>query len=245
MTVDTEEEGREGAPGPWGWKARLPHTPSLGAPPLKPPPPTAGVRPGGGLPVLRPGWPPAREDRVGLPAPHPRPSAFPLRGPRRTHLLRAKVALSCGGRGEASLPRARRRLGAPGRRLSTRRTPSPAGSRLLRGCGGRGAAAGCGAGGATGNSEPSAPTRATFPAPPRSPPTPRAGPPPLATGWTRFRAERRGPAARCSAPPPAAAADASAAAPPGLPPALGVPGDLATQPCWRGAPRRGKRTARC
>ncbi|KAM7105666.1 uncharacterized protein WM277_023103 isoform 2-T3 [Molossus nigricans] len=75
-------------------------------------------------------------------------------------------------------------------------------------------------------------------------PPPPAGPPPLATGWTRFRAELRGPAARCSAPPPAAAADASAVAPPGLPPALAAPGDLETQRCWGRALRRGNRTAR-
>lgn len=136
MTVDTEEEGREGAAGPWGWEARHPHTPSLGAPPPKPPSLTAGVRPGEGLRVLQPSWSPAREDRVGLPSPQPRPSAFLPRGPRRTHLLRAKVALSCGGRGESSPPRVRRRLGAPGRRLSARRTPSRVGSWLLRGCGG-------------------------------------------------------------------------------------------------------------
>nr|XP_036865031.1 elongin BC and Polycomb repressive complex 2-associated protein-like [Manis javanica] len=62
-------------------------------------------------------------------------------------------------------------------------------------------------------------------------PDSRPGPPQLATGWTRFRAERRAPGARCSAPPPAAAAaDASAAAPPGLPPALAAPGEPRTSP---------------
>lgn len=137
MTVNTEEEGREGAAGPWGWEARDTRTrPPSGPLPRNPLPRQQVCAPERGLLVLRPGWSPAREDKVGLPPPNPRPSAFLPRGPRRTHLLRAKVALSCGGRGESCLPSARRRPGAPGRRLSARRTPSRVGSRLLPGCGG-------------------------------------------------------------------------------------------------------------
>ncbi|XP_026971732.1 atherin-like [Sagmatias obliquidens] len=157
---------------------------------------------------------------------------------------RRRRELSCAGRGEPSPPGTGRRLRAPGRRLSRRRSPSRAGHWFLGSCGGAGRGGGMRAGGGTGSCEPSVPVGATFSPPP---PLPLARPPPLATGWTRFRAERRGPAARCSAPPPAAAAaaaDASAAAPPGLPPALAAPGDPPPQPCRGGAPRRGRADAR-
>lgn len=150
---------------------------------------------------------------------------------------RRRRELSCAGRGEPSPPGTGRRLRAPGRRLSRRRSPSRAGHWFLGSCGGAGRGGGMRAGGGTGSGEPSVPVGATFSPPP---PLPLARPPPLATGWTRFRAERRGPAARCSAPPPAA----SAAAPPGLQPALAAPGDPPPQPCRGGAPRRGRADTR-
>ncbi|KAM5270595.1 uncharacterized protein RBU33_020331 [Hipposideros larvatus] len=134
------------------------------------------------------------------------------------------------GRSPAGEARGRRGGGCRGGAHHLRRVAGSSGAAA----GGRGAAEGCGPGGATGSGEPSAPTGATFSSSRRASAA--------RTGWTRFRAERRGPAARCSAPPPAA--DASAAAPPGLPPALAAPGDLGTEPCVGSALRRGKRTAR-
>lgn len=62
MTTDTEAEGREGgreaAAGEPGWEQRHPHLPARGAAPLRPaplrpPPPTAGVRAGEELPAPR------------------------------------------------------------------------------------------------------------------------------------------------------------------------------------------------
>lgn len=65
----------------------------------------------------------------------------------------------------------------------------------------------------------------------------------LTTGWTRFWAGRRGPAARCSAPPPAAAADASAAPsrPRARPEPRGTPGLRPPEKAPRGSgqPRPG------
>lgn len=125
-----------------------------------------------------------------------------------------------GERGAMSPPRgaAARDAGAA---AAGRRAPSPAGSWLSGGCSGR-AGRGEGMRSGWGHWER------------RAERTPGATPSPSSlfsyscraasaarTGWTRFRAERRGPAARCIAPPPAA--DASVAAPPCLPPALWWP----------------------
>lgn len=240
MTTDTEAEGREGgregAAEEPGWEQRHPHLLAPGAAPLKPPPPpTAGVRAGGELPALWAGRP-RRGSSGGAAAPPPAGRPLPARQ-ARTHLLRAALALSCAGRGEPSPPGAGRRLGAPGRRLSGRRAPSPAGRWLLGGCGGQGAAEGCVPTGATRSGEPSAPAGATF-----SPLSPRPG--------GLRRSLPAGPVSGLSAedPPPGAALRLlrrrrmRRRPPPGLPPAPAAPGDPRNRPCGRSARRRGKRT---
>lgn len=241
MTTDTEAEGREGAEEQWGWKRRQAHTPSVGAL-LKPPPRTAGVCTGVGLPVPRRSRSPAGEAGVGLPS-HPQQARSLPTSQARTHLLQATATLSCAGSGEPCPPRAGQRLGTPGRRLpgGAHHRQRVAGSPGAA-AGGRGAAKGCGPGGATGSGEPSAPL-ARPPPPPPCFPTPDARPLPLAPA---------GPVSGLSVedPPPGASLRLLRRMRrwlllPASRRLSGGPGDLGTQACWGSALERGKRVARC